>query len=209
MGTGGVTLTWFVIRGSGIVAYLLLSGATVWGLLVSTKVLGRAVKAKGVTWFHESVGLAAVLATIVHMVALTLDEFVHFGAAELLVPGASTWEPLPVAYGVAAFYGAFVVAFSFYVKRWIGQGAWRTIHFLSFGTFVSATVHGITAGTDSGSRYAFAMYLGSSLAVALLLVVRIAQTHAPPAPARPVPSTGSPAQEAVGMATVTSAPPSR
>lgn len=51
-----------VIRGCGVVAFTLLAGSSIRGLLVSTKVLGRAVKAKSVRWFHESLGLGALVA---------------------------------------------------------------------------------------------------------------------------------------------------
>jgi hypothetical protein len=184
MGDGRVNITWFLIRGSGIAAYALLAAATVWGLLVSTKLLGRAVKAKGLTWFHESLGLAAVIATGIHLCGLVADDYVHFGPADLFVPGASSWRPLAVAFGITAFYGLVVVAGSFYVKQWIGQRSWRAIHFLSFGCFVAATAHGIMAGSDVGNGYVVAMYAGGSAAVGLLLVVRVVQSAVAATPRR-------------------------
>jgi predicted ferric reductase len=169
-----MTITWFVIRGSGLAAFAMLGIATVWGLLVSTKVMGRAVKAKGMSWFHESIGLAALIATGVHMIALALDEYVEFGVRDLLVPGVATWRPLAVALGVTGFYGVAVVGLSFYVKAWIGQSAWRAIHYTAFGTFAAVTAHGIMAGTDTGNPITTAMYIGFTVAVGLLLVIRIA-----------------------------------
>ena len=38
-----MSLEWVVIRGSGVVAFAALSAATIWGLLVSTSLLGRLV----------------------------------------------------------------------------------------------------------------------------------------------------------------------
>lgn len=177
-----MTVSWFLIRGSGIAAFGLLSIATIWGLLVSTKVLGIAVKAKGLTWFHESLGLAAVLATSIHLIALSLDEYVEFGPREIFVPGASGWRPLAIAFGITAFYGMVVVAFSFYVKQWIGQTWWRTIHFLGFGAFVSALAHGIAAGTDTSNPLLFGTYAVVTAMVVLLLVIRVAQMKAGPSP---------------------------
>jgi hypothetical protein len=185
-----MSLTWFIIRGSGLVAYGLLALATIWGLLLSTKVLGRAAKAKPLGWFHESLGLAAVLATAVHMGALVADNFMHFGVAELFVPGASAFAPLGVALGVMALYGIVVVSGSFYVKQWIGQSAWRAIHFMSFGSFAASTAHGVMVGTDSGGMLGLLTYLVPTIVVMLLLVVRVALVLAPAprerVPARPV-----------------------
>jgi sulfoxide reductase heme-binding subunit YedZ len=168
-----VTLTWFIIRGSGLVAFALLSGSLVWGLLVSTKVFGRAVKAKGLQWLHESIGLAAVLATVVHMVALSVDEFVDFTWFNILVPGVSQWEPLAVTFGVVSFWTLLIVSFSFYIKKWIGQQVWRSIHYLSFGAFAAALAHGVMAGTDTSNPWVTGMYLSSVAAVVLLTAIRV------------------------------------
>jgi len=187
-----MNIEWMVIRGSGIVAFALLSASSIWGLLVSTKVLGRAVKAKPVTWFHESLGLGALIATIVHMVALTMDQYVEFGWADVLVPGMASWNSMAVSFGVMAFYGLAIVSLSFYVKGAIGQKAWRTIHFLAFGTFLAALVHGIMAGTDSGHPVVVALYFGSALLIVALVAIRVIQQRAGtdrPAARRPVATT--------------------
>ncbi len=173
-----MNIEWMVIRGSGIVAFALLSASSIWGLLVSTEVLGRAVKAKPVTWFHESLGLGAVIATTVHMVALTMDQYVEFGWADVLVPGMASWNSMAASFGVMAFYGLAIVSLSFYVKGVIGQKAWRTIHFLAFGTFLAALVHGIMAGTDSGHPAVVALYFGSALLIVALVAIRVIQQGA-------------------------------
>lgn len=191
-----MTITWFIIRGSGLAAYAMLGIATIWGLLLTTKVMGRAVKAKGMSWFHESIGLAALAATAVHMVALGLDEFMDFGARELFIPGASPYRPFAVALGVSGFYGMALVALSFYVKGWIGQRAWRAIHYSAFGTFAATTAHGVMAGTDTANPVASVMYIGFTVAVLLLLVIRVASVRAPEARAGRVLPTRNPAVSA-------------
>jgi len=181
-----------VVRGAGIVAFLLLAASSVWGLLISTKVLGRTVKAKPVTWFHEALGLAALIATVVHVVALTMDEYIGFGWADVLVPGVASWNSMAVSLGITAFYGLAVVAMSFYVKGVIGQQAWRMIHFLAFGTFLGALIHGVMAGTDTGSPAVTAMYFGSALLVAVLVALRVLRQRTA---ARVVPSRSHPSAE--------------
>lgn len=136
---------WLAIRGSGLVAFALLSASVIWGLLVSTRLLGKLAKLKALTWFHESLGISALIATAIHMFALSLDEFLPFTWGEILIPGRSAWKTLPVALGVVAFYTLVVVIGSFYIKKHIGQKVWRGIHFASFGLFISALLHGILA----------------------------------------------------------------
>ena len=181
-----MNLTWYFIRGSGLVAYALLAGSVVWGLMISSKVFGRAVKAKGLQWLHESIGLAALLATVVHIVALNLDEFIEFTWVDILVPGVSDWNPLAVAFGTVAFWTMTIVSLTFYIKKWIGQTRWRKIHYLSFGVFFAATGHGVLAGTDTSHPGAIALYIGSVATVFLLTAIRIAGAKQPsPRAARP------------------------
>ena len=189
-----MSIEWMAIRGSGIIAFLLLAGSTIWGLLISTKVLGRSVKAKGISWFHESLGIGSLVATGIHMYFLFNHDYIDFGYRALFVPGASSWRPLAVALGVVAFYMMFLITVSFYVKKWIGQAAWRTIHMMSFGTFLGAALHGLFSGTDTSHPVVISMYVGSLAIVGILLVVRIAQAAAPqPAGRRPREAAKAPA----------------
>jgi len=183
-----VNLEWMLIRGTGLVAFGLLAGSTIWGLLLALKITGRLVKAKPLTWLHEGLAVGALLATGAHMFFLWDDDFIEFGPRDLFIPGASSWEPLSVAFGIVAFYVMFIVSASFYVKKWIGQAAWRVIHFLAFGTFAAAAIHGVLAGTDTLHPVVLGLYVGSVAIVVMLLMIRIAQeadATTAPQPARP------------------------
>ncbi len=170
---------WMLARGSGVAAYLLLSAATIWGLLLASKVLDRSASARDLTWVHESLSLAAVAATLVHMVSLWLEEFIDFDLRHLLIPGASTFRPVPVALGVVAFWALAVITPSFYLRHRIGQRAWRTLHFATFGCFLAAALHGITAGTDTGHPVMVVMYATTLTAVIGLIVLRVIKAGGP------------------------------
>jgi predicted ferric reductase len=167
-------MTWEIIRASGFVAYGLLALSVILGLLVSSKLFGRSISAKKLTYLHEGLAVGSLLATITHLVALGFDEFVDFGLKALLVPGASTWEPQAVALGVVAMWMLAIVTISFYIRKQIGQKLWRFVHYSSFGAFVAAFAHGIMAGTDSGSPAALIAYGATGGLVAVLLISRIA-----------------------------------
>jgi len=178
-----MSVEWIVIRGSGVVAFVMLAASTIWGLMLATKVLGSWVKAKPLTWFHESLAVGALLATAVHMITLSIHEYVDFTWGDILIPGRSGWRPSAVSFGIVAFYGAFVLSVSFYFKRFVGQRAWRAIHFGSYGVFLAATLHGILSGTDSSEPWMVGVYVGALVASVLLLAIRFAQQYAS-APAR-------------------------
>lgn len=168
-----MSVEWMVIRGSGIAAFAALSATTIWGLLVSSKLLGRLVKAKPLTWFHESLGIVALIATGVHIAVLSVHEYVDFTWIEILVPGASDWRRGAVAFGIVSLYGLVVVVGSFYIKKHIGQKVWRLVHFTSFGVFLAALIHGVGAGTDARTPIMTGLYLGSAGVVTTLVALRL------------------------------------
>ena len=147
------------------------------------------MRAKLLTWFHESLGVGALLATLVHVGVLSVHDYLDFSWAEILVPGLSDWRPLAVTAGIGAFYGLVLVSTSFYFKRWIGQKAWRVIHFASFGVFVTSLLHGVWAGTDTATPLMIGLYLGSAIVVFTLVALRFAGE---------TPPRGAPAKEPMG-----------
>ena len=191
-----LSLEWMLIRGSGLVAYLLLAASVLWGLVLSLGVLPKSVK--NLTLLHESLSVGALVATLVHMIGIAFDEFIDFDAAAVLVPGRAPWKPMAVAWGVAAFYGMVVVILSFYIRKHIGQSTWRSLHYLSFGVFLSALVHGLTAGTDTANPLVFSLYAATGAAVVALVVLRIvmaghdAPKAAPARAQRPAPAAQEP-----------------
>ncbi len=166
-----MSVEWLLIRGSGLVAYALLAAVMAWGLVLSMKARPRSVKR--LTSIHEALSVGALLATVVHMFTLWRHDFVDFTLEEVLVPGASDWRPVAVAWGVLAFYGMVIVTVSFYLRAKITQRYWRLLHFGSYGVFLAGLVHGILAGTDTTHPLVLGFYIVSASAVVALLAMRV------------------------------------
>src|SRR3984893_13522863 len=78
------TLPWYVARASGLVAWAVLAGSVVWGLLMSSKVVRRWVKSSWLLDLHRWLAGLAVVFTAIHVVAIMADTYVHFGVASVL-----------------------------------------------------------------------------------------------------------------------------
>ena len=100
---------WYLSRASGIVAWVLLTVACLWGVLMVTRMLKPADRPAWMLDLHRWLGALSVITTGVHLAALVADNYVHFGWAEILVPQASEWKRWPVTMGVIAFYILLVV----------------------------------------------------------------------------------------------------
>jgi predicted ferric reductase len=141
-------LAWYLARAAGVVAWLLVSAAVVWGLLLSIRIAERP-PAKWLLDLHRFLGGAAVAFTAIHMVALVADSYVHFDVVDLLVPFASGWKPGAVALGIVTFWLLAAVEVSSLLMRRLPRRVWHAVHATSYVVFWAGTLHGITAGTDA------------------------------------------------------------
>ena len=89
-----------------------------------------------------------------------------------------------VGVGQLGFYLMALVSLTFYVRKSIGQRAWRLIHELSFVMFAMGLMHGLAAGTDSGTWWAGAFYWVTGGSVLFLTVYRVLVTRWAPSPRR-------------------------
>jgi len=178
-------LWWDTARAGGIVAWCLLAASVLWGLAMSTRTTPDRVRPSWMLDVHRFLGGLAAVFVGVHVTGLLLDGFVPFGPTDLLVPLASSWHPVAVAWGIVAMYLLLAVELTSLGRRRVPRRAWRVVHTLSFPTFVLATVHGLTAGTDRGNLVWQVALWSSAAAVAFLTVVRLLQVAEQPQPRRP------------------------
>ena len=175
---------WILARASGLTAYLLVTASMLAGLVLKSRPLGKALRPAAVTDVHRTLALAALGMTSLHGVALVLDSTVAIGPLALVVPGLVPYRPVWTGLGVASAELLAVLIASFSVRKRIGTRAWRRLHWVSYGLFAAATLHGLAAGSDSGAPWAIALYAGALGTVAVATVFR--------ALSRPRPARGRP-----------------
>jgi DMSO/TMAO reductase YedYZ heme-binding membrane subunit len=164
---------WHLSRSAGTVAYLLLLGSTVWGLLLSSKIVKEAVPAALSLTMHNVLSWMALAFTGLHALVLMFDSYYTYRLADLTIPFIGPYRPGWVGLGIIGFYLMLLVTLSFHFRRQLGQKRWRALHYVSFVVFILATVHGITAGTDSSTLGMQIIYLGSGLLVFFLTNYRL------------------------------------
>ena len=175
-------LTWAVARSSGFAAFLAATGAVVLGARRPSALPIGGLPAR-VYALHRALGMASVLALAVHLTFLWLDSFVEFTWGQLLlVPWTSVYRPFAVTLGWLAATSLLLTAASGGFRRLIP--GWRVVHALAYLTFALGLVHGLMAGSDSGSPWAIAFYAATLLAVAWTLTRRFRRSPAPASRAR-------------------------
>jgi hypothetical protein len=160
-------LWWFVARSSGTVAWALCALSVVWGLLLSSRLLGKRPAGPWLLDLHRYLGGLSIVFVAIHLGGLLADSYVHFGPAELFVPFASKWKPLPVAWGIVALYLLAAVEITSLLRKRIPKRVWKRVHAASFGLYASSTVHLLTAGTDAHGALAEAALASVGIVVFL------------------------------------------
>ena len=171
-------LPWFVARASGMVAWMLLTSSVLWGLVLSTKLtaLGRKPRPAWTLDLHRWLGGLATVFTGVHVLAVLADSSAHIGLEAALVPFASHWRPLAMAWGVVALYLLLAVELTSLARKHLPRAWWRGIHMASFPLFLLATIHGFAAGTDART-WAFVLFAAAAaVPVAALVAQRLEGT---------------------------------
>ena len=164
---------WHFVRSSGTVAYLLITASTIWGLLLSSKLIKETVPAILSLAMHNFLSWAAIGITGLHMLALLFDTYYSYTLADLLIPFIGPYRPGWVGLGIIGYYLMLLTSISFYFRKQIGQKRWRQLHYLTFIGYIATTIHGIMAGTDSGLSTMKMVYWGSGLLVLFLTNYRI------------------------------------
>ncbi len=184
-------LWWYVARASGIVAWVLLGVAVIWGILLATRFLGSKPRPAWVLDLHRWLGGLAVSFTGVHLIGLVADDYVDFGLRELFVPLASTWRPAAVAWGVVAFYVLVAVQLTSLLMKKLPRRLWKWIHMSGFALFFVATMHAGLAGTDTGNRLYRTVTIAMVAGVVFFTIYRIVATVSPQGRARSRANTGA------------------
>jgi hypothetical protein len=164
---------WYVARASGYVAWALATASVIGGLLLSTRLTGRRPRPAWLLDLHRFLAGASVVFTGFHLGGLVADSYVPFGAADLLVPFASAWKPIPVALGIVALYLLAAIEVTSLFMRRLPRRIWKAIHLTSYGLFWAATFHMLTAGTDASNPVARVGALLAMVVVVFLTLVRI------------------------------------
>lgn len=178
------SIEWYVARGAGLTAFVLLTAAVALGLTLSARVTSSRWPAIMRRDLHRHLTLLSLGMLGLHVAMLVVDAEAQISLLGVLVPFSTAYRPWATALGVLAMYTMLIVLVTTKLRSRIGYRRWRTLHGLAFVAYGAAFLHGVLAGTDSAASWAIALYLGSGLVVGSLIVARVRASrhrHATPA----------------------------
>jgi len=167
-------VTWDVARAGGFTAYVLLTLAVAVGLMLTAQVQSpsrwpRLLNSE----LHNFLTLLSTVFLGVHVLAIWVDPFTHFGWNEVFIPFVSQYRPIWMASGIVALYLGIAIGISTWLRPRIGYMWWKRLHVLTLGVYILATIHGIGTGSDTQTQWALAIYVVSIVLVSLLFCRRM------------------------------------
>jgi sulfoxide reductase heme-binding subunit YedZ len=161
-----VTAYWYLTRGSGAVALILLTVSVVLGVAAMGRVRGPAVPSFVVHGLHRSVSLLAVVFLALHVVTAVLDSFAPIALLDAVVPFLGTYRPLWLGLGAVAFDLLLAVAVTSVLRARLGYRKWRGVHWLAYAAWPVAVLH--TFGTGSDVRMTWMLVIAVACTIAVL-----------------------------------------
>lgn len=161
------TQWWYVMRSSGMVAWVLLTITVLWGALMSSNWWRT-----GRRWLHDmhpflaSLGVAML---VLHVVAAVMDSYAGVSVLATVVPFTSSWNPVGISLGVVALWAIGAVQVTSWLKRRMQRRTWNLVHQSSYVAAWTMALHALTAGTDTGQSW-------FAIGAAALIVVTSAVT---------------------------------
>ncbi len=171
------TLLWYTARAAGMVSLVFLSAVVVLGLLARMRVEGRGWPRFLTAAVHRDLALLSLVFLTLHVVTAVVDPFTSLGLGAAVVPFGSYYRTFWLGLGTLSVELMLAVVVTSLLRRWIGGRAWKAVHWLAYGVWPMAVVHGLGTGTDAWSLWSLAITIAcvGSVVIALLWRVDLAR----------------------------------
>lgn len=166
---------WYLGRGSGLVALVLLTLVLTLGILTRSRRALPALPRFAILAIHRNTGLLAVAFLVVHVTSLTLDPKAQLGLVDLLLPFRAGYRPLWVGLGTLTLDLLLAIVVTSLLRAHLSTRLWRGVHLLAYAAWPVAFLHGLGSGSDSGRLWARAIALACFLAVCGALTWRLSE----------------------------------
>jgi DMSO/TMAO reductase YedYZ heme-binding membrane subunit len=162
---------WFVTRSTGLIAFVLMTLATCFGVAATQRALASPSWPRFATQtLHRNISLIGMVLLVVHIVTTIMDSYVDVGWSSLVVPGTSAYRTVWVSLGTVAFDLLLLVVLTSLARLRMSPRLWRVVHWSSYVAWPLMLIHFLKTGTDTGTwglllAFAALVLVGGGVAV--------------------------------------------
>jgi sulfoxide reductase heme-binding subunit YedZ len=165
-------LLWYVTRGSGVVALLLLTASVLLGIVGALRWRGERWPRFAVTAAHRNLTLLSVLFVAVHVVTTVADGYAPIGLTDAVVPFLSPYRPVWLGLGAVSFDLLLALVATSLLRSRLAPRAWRAVHWLAYASWPVALLHSLGTGSDARFGWMAVLGLGCLGGVAMATLLR-------------------------------------
>jgi DMSO/TMAO reductase YedYZ heme-binding membrane subunit len=181
---GNAKAFWYLTRGTGVVALLLLTSSIVLGVLTSVRFRTARWPRFVTAGLHRNLTLLAICFVAVHVLSTLADGYAPIGLKDAVIPFVSPYRPVWLGLGAVAFDLLLALVATSLLRARIGYRLWRRVHWLAYASWPIALVHALGTGSDARLGWLQIVGFGSLAAVALATLGRLGLPRGRPLGAR-------------------------
>lgn len=166
-------LLWFANRGTGVVLLVLLTLATMLGVLSTARLTTPMWPRMLTQGLHRNVSLLSVAFLVAHVTTAVVDSFVDIRWWNAFIPFSGTYQPLWLGFGSLALDLLVAVTLTSLLRHRMSHRPWRSVHVLAYGAWGLGLLHGLQMGTDSTTVWGAAVSYGCIGVVLLAVLARL------------------------------------
>jgi sulfoxide reductase heme-binding subunit YedZ len=172
----GPSAYWYLARGTGAVALVLLTISVVIGVLGTLGVSARRWPRFAVDTVHRDVSLLVMVLLVIHILTSVLDSFAPIALTDAVIPFGSSYRPLWMGLGALSFDILLALVITSLLRRRLGYARWQAIHWLAYASWPIAVLHGLGTGSDTKVWWMLALTAVCVLAVVWAVLARLARS---------------------------------
>jgi hypothetical protein len=180
---GGKT-AWFLTRGLGVGALLLLTASVAFGVLTTARVKSARWPRFVTAGLHRNLTLLAIGFVAMHVLTTLLDGYTTIGLKDAVIPFLSSYRPVWLGLGAIALDLLLILVATSLLRERIGFRLWRYIHWLAYASWPVALVHALGTGSDARIGWMRVVGVACIVVVAGATLTRFTLRSRLPGPAR-------------------------
>lgn len=164
---------WYLTRGTGAVAFVLLTAVVILGVANHARWTPGSTPRFVVQRAHRDLSLLAVAFIGIHIATAVLDGFAPIRWIDAVVPFGSGYRAVWLGLGALAFDLVLAIVVTSLVRARLGYGAWRAVHWVTYGMWVLVVLHAAGVGSDARQPWMLVTLAASIAAVVAVIIWRL------------------------------------
>jgi methionine sulfoxide reductase heme-binding subunit len=156
----GPSTYWYLTRATGAVALLLLTISLALGVMDARRFNSTRWPRFVIDALHRNASLLALVFVMVHVLSTVMDSFVSIPLSAAVIPFVNSYRRFWLGLGAVAFDLMLAILITSLLRRRIGYGVWRAVHWLAYACWPIALLHTFGTGSDAGKTWLLVLSIG-------------------------------------------------